>query len=110
MLTSSTSSFNPCLFELNGCIKCYGDVENTMTTNLRKIDEITEDLMVNSNRMTYRLKMQYELKDLILKPQKPPNRQSNLIIWYFDDKTGMMTRLGQYLGQPMSMTTNQIVI
>lgn len=110
MLTNSTATFNPCLFELNGCIKCYGDVENAMTPTHRKMEEITEDLRVSNNKITYRLRMLYELKDLTLRLQKPPNRQSNLIIWYVDDKTGNMTRLGQYLGQPLNLTTNQIVI
>lgn len=30
-------TFKPYLFELNGCVKCYGDIENNVTPNPRRL-------------------------------------------------------------------------
>lgn len=55
----TAKNFRPYLFELNGCIRCYGDIENNFTPTARRLDEITEQVRVSNNRICFHLKMVY---------------------------------------------------
>jgi hypothetical protein len=108
-MVDNGKGFKPHLFELNGCVKCYGDIENNITPNQRRLEEITEENRVSGNRMVFRLKMTYEIRDFTVKlTHKASTRPPTLIIWYWDVNTKTLVRQGPYNSQPMNLTTNQI--
>ena len=104
-------SFRPYLFELNGCVRCYGDIENSFTPTPRRIEEITEQLRVSGNRLIFHFKMVYELKDVVVKfvPTNATMPPGGLVVWYADNEDKKIKRFGG-VQQPIALTTNQLQV
>ena len=107
----TAKSFRPYLFELNGCVRCYGDIENSFSPTSRRIDEITEQVRVSGNRLIYHLKMVYELKDVTVKfvPKNAVMPPGGLVVWYADHEDKKIKRFGS-AQQAIALTTNQLHI
>lgn len=107
----TAKQFRPYLFELNGCVRCYGDIENSFTPAPRRIDEITEQMRVSGNRLIYQLKMVYDLKDVAVRfvPKNSAMPPGGLVVWYVDHEDKKVKRFGASQ-QPIALTTNQLQI
>lgn len=58
-ILDNKGNFKPYLYELNGCTKCYGQVENETVCSVKGLDDIVEEVKYKSNKIMFTFKRVY---------------------------------------------------